>query len=274
MESIYICAFLFLLIIIPIIIYAYNGLNVKQYEAWILNNDTRLQELFRLNEQTRFSYFNTVFQLDEPVDSRQKYNSFNFDAFLYEKLKRNRKNWEDLIHKSEDNKKKYEEYKKKLQALPPVNRKDSDSLRLRIDKYLEIEERLYNEYILSPPVAFEIRCRVIYSSPAGRIHLENKWTYGLKGIKKCLEDISNHEREKETEEFRRKEERQKMTPGLRYEVMKRDGFKCVLCGRCVQDGIKLHVDHVIPISKGGKTEMNNLRTLCQECNLGKGSKIE
>lgn len=69
-------------------------------------------------------------------------------------------------------------------------------------------------------------------------------------------------------------ERNKLTAGLRYDILRRDGFKCQICGRTAQDGVKLHVDHIIPISKGGKTEWNNLRTLCQECNLGKNDKIE
>jgi 5-methylcytosine-specific restriction endonuclease McrA len=65
-------------------------------------------------------------------------------------------------------------------------------------------------------------------------------------------------------------ERAKMSASLRYSILKRDHFKCVLCGRTPEeDGVKLHVDHIIPISKGGKTEYDNLRTLCQDCNLGK-----
>ena len=64
-------------------------------------------------------------------------------------------------------------------------------------------------------------------------------------------------------------ERNKMSDRIRYEVLKRDGFRCVLCGRTVEDGVKLEVDHILPISKGGLTEMNNLRTLCDQCNGGK-----
>ena len=62
--------------------------------------------------------------------------------------------------------------------------------------------------------------------------------------------------------------------GLRYDILRRDGFKCKICGRSAADGIKLHVDHIIPFSKGGKTTPSNLRTLCQECNIGKSNKIE
>lgn len=70
------------------------------------------------------------------------------------------------------------------------------------------------------------------------------------------------------------EERRKMTSSLRYDVLRRDGFRCQLCGATASDGVLLHVDHIVPVSKGGKTEMSNLRTLCERCNLGKSDKTE
>ena len=68
-------------------------------------------------------------------------------------------------------------------------------------------------------------------------------------------------------------ERSKVTPSLRYDVLKRDNFRCQLCGKSGKD-ILLEVDHILPISKGGKTEWSNLRTLCKECNRGKGAKYD
>lgn len=64
--------------------------------------------------------------------------------------------------------------------------------------------------------------------------------------------------------------------GLRYTVLNRDRFKCVLCGNSPAMSVdcRLHVDHIIPFSKGGKTEIGNLRALCQYCNLGKSNRIE
>ena len=56
----------------------------------------------------------------------------------------------------------------------------------------------------------------------------------------------------------------------RYLVMRRDGFKCRICGRSSADGVKLHVDHITPINAGGGNEHDNLMTLCNECNQGKG----
>lgn len=67
-------------------------------------------------------------------------------------------------------------------------------------------------------------------------------------------------------------EHAKVTQKMRYDVLHRDGFRCVRCGRGKEDGVKLHVDHIKPVSRGGKSKMSNLQTLCEDCNLGKGNK--
>jgi hypothetical protein len=63
---------------------------------------------------------------------------------------------------------------------------------------------------------------------------------------------------------------------LRYEVLKRDCFKCVKCGRTPASDQKiiLHIDHIIPWSSGGESNIDNLQTLCSECNLGKSNKSD
>ncbi|HXU92202.1 MAG TPA: HNH endonuclease [Gallionella sp.] len=63
---------------------------------------------------------------------------------------------------------------------------------------------------------------------------------------------------------------------LRYKVLSRDRFRCVICGRspAKDSNVELHVDHIHPWSKGGQNTEENLRTLCFDCNLGKGDKIE
>jgi len=63
---------------------------------------------------------------------------------------------------------------------------------------------------------------------------------------------------------------------LRFSVFLRDGFRCMACGKSpvTHSGVELHCDHIVPWSKGGKTIMENLRTLCSDCNLGKGNMNE
>jgi hypothetical protein len=64
--------------------------------------------------------------------------------------------------------------------------------------------------------------------------------------------------------------RRQPSPKLRGEVMKRDRWRCRLCGRSADDSvdIRLHVHHVRPWAVGGLTELQNLITLCQTCHEG------
>lgn len=59
-------------------------------------------------------------------------------------------------------------------------------------------------------------------------------------------------------------------------VLTRDNYKCAKCGASPKNApnVLLHVDHVIPHSRGGSCHLDNLVTLCEKCNLGKGNRLE
>jgi hypothetical protein len=60
---------------------------------------------------------------------------------------------------------------------------------------------------------------------------------------------------------------------LRFRILERDGFRCRYCGRLGSaPGVVLHVDHVVPLAAGGATREGNLRTACEECNLGEDAR--
>ena len=67
-------------------------------------------------------------------------------------------------------------------------------------------------------------------------------------------------------------ERKAIGKKLRFDVFKRDGFKCMYCG-AHPPGVLLHVDHIKPVAEGGKNSMDNLVTSCAPCNLGKGAAL-
>jgi hypothetical protein len=61
--------------------------------------------------------------------------------------------------------------------------------------------------------------------------------------------------------------------GLWWSVLARDNWTCCSCGRSSkEEGITLEVDHIIPRSKGGTDDIDNLQTLCKKCNIGKSNK--
>ena len=55
----------------------------------------------------------------------------------------------------------------------------------------------------------------------------------------------------------------------RFDVLTRDNFKCVYCGRSSKDDAVLEIEHIVPSSKNGLNIMDNYITACRECNRGK-----
>ena len=132
------------------------------------------------------------------------------------------------------------------------------------------EKRLFNKLIYHPITDIHISITSEYLSPKRRNWYYSHYVFHLSDVETALGQIEK----KNQYEICKERERALMTPSLRYDIMKRDQFRCVLCGASQKEGAKLHVDHIYPISKGGKTEPNNLRTLCDQCNLGKRDKYD
>lgn len=66
--------------------------------------------------------------------------------------------------------------------------------------------------------------------------------------------------------------RKKISNSTRFEVFRRDSFKCQYCGRCAPE-VVLELEHIQPHSKGGSDDILNLLTACRECNSGKSDKL-
>ena len=64
--------------------------------------------------------------------------------------------------------------------------------------------------------------------------------------------------------------RKPMGKKLRFDVFKRDGFKCQYCGAHPPSAI-LEVDHINPVALGGENDIDNLVTACFACNRGKAA---
>jgi len=64
-----------------------------------------------------------------------------------------------------------------------------------------------------------------------------------------------------------KRELEDFTPAQKEAILKRDGYKCVICGRGKKDGVDLHIDHIKPKDFGGEATMENGQTLCSQHNF-------
>ncbi len=57
----------------------------------------------------------------------------------------------------------------------------------------------------------------------------------------------------------------------RFEIFKRDGFKCQYCGSA-PPSVVLEIDHISPVSHGGDNSQGNIITACFDCNRGKAAR--
>ncbi len=57
------------------------------------------------------------------------------------------------------------------------------------------------------------------------------------------------------------------TPEQKESILQRDGYRCVICGRGIKEGVELQVDHIKPKYLGGKSIIENGQTLCAQHNF-------
>ena len=107
-----------------------------------------------------------------------------------------------------------------------------------------------------------------YVSPKGRNRYIANRVFDAQDVYEAL--VASEERARH--EASREHQRALMTPSLRFDILKRDGYRCQICGRTAAEGARLEVDHKVPVAAGGLTVPENLWTLCHDCNNGKSAK--
>ena len=117
----------------------------------------------------------------------------------------------------------------------------------------------------------EIEYKFVYTSNGGMAQR----SFSVPMTEENIIDLINQLENKLTTTAQIKEQRALMTRKLRAYIKERDNYTCCICKNSVynEPNLLLEVDHIIPISKGGMTEENNLQTLCWKCNRAKADKI-
>lgn len=106
-----------------------------------------------------------------------------------------------------------------------------------------------------------------YVSSAGRNSYCSEFTFDTVNVRALIYEV----RQILNRQSSKKVQRSKMTNELRESILRRDNWTCQICGNSIfkEPNLLLEVDHIIPIARGGKTEPNNLQTLCWRCNRKK-----
>lgn len=290
----------FSLIIIAFAILIAIKITRAEYDQRVHEYSSRYNQILDLNTSFHFQEVEEDNYLSTVCITKSEFEKFDADKYLLDSLYYGLDfdMVEEIYFRAMYNQKLYQEYVEKISEIIPTSETIiKQNARMKVETFLSIEDAICREEILKPVLNPVLIVKAIYTSPKGRNSYVNKTQYSIDQIGAMMRIANERSANDKTQEYsdiptsnfiyekyqrnrrysnRSSQQRQRslMTNSLRYDVLKRDHFRCTICGASAKEGAILEVDHIKPVSKGGKTEFNNLRTLCKSCNRGKRDKYD
>ena len=254
-----------------LILMLYNKQKYKKYcQKMVAENSDALKQLEEINSRYHFyNIHNYNRYIRYKVENKKYYYLLNAENVAIDYFINNYDYLINDIENTINNQILYQEYMNDVSNITKgIDESLLKSLNIKRKKFEEIEENIFKNNIYNINLNLTFTVKFVYTSKKGRVRLRRVDTLNCDDLLAIREKANKKNVYKKNYNL----ERSKMTDSLRYDVLKRDNFRCCLCGVSASDGAVLHVDHIKPVSKGGKTEYNNLQTLCDRCNLGKSNK--
>lgn len=250
----------------------------KKNKTFVENNSKRVKALEELNKNYHYFTYDNRPTLGHTYNNKSSWYKVEPINYLSYQIRENVALWMRIKKAADENKTTLAKYKKDIEKLlnniAPISKEQCKANKRGYRYCSKYENKLFEETKLNITTGLVVSVTLDYISPKGQVHERKGDAFGYTEVSRIIDSVSTSFMDRETYKRIVTVERAKVTDSLRYDVLKRDGFRCVLCGMSSKDGAILHVDHIIPVSKGGKTELSNLRTLCERCNMGKSNKIE
>ena len=247
----------------------------NKYRTFVIENSQAIKNIKEVNERYTFKEYDSITKFYHRFDNKGYWYKTEPVAFLSREIRNNLEYWFRVREKIIFNRTELDKYTKEVkEAFVSISKETCDVNNKRYKKCYKIEKKMFDSLIEQPLTSISISVRLRYVSKKGKVDVSKNENFDYVVLNRILDSVSTKRVDRQTYERLATAERAMLSDSMRYDILKRDGFRCVLCGMSVKDGAVLHVDHIIPVSKGGKSVPDNLRTLCEKCNLGKSNKIE
>ncbi len=262
------------IIVASIILFFVVRFLLIRYMKKSAKNSKKYLSIIELNDKYHFHALQQYYYIQKRQNSKQQFHKFDHNKFFEEYIENNMDFIKALIQKAHENADLFEGYSNDLELINKSIPEEKIFFLIPSFIYNKIKNKEFDSIIYKPVINPCCVCVNRYTSPQGRNSYESERGFYLNDIINKYGEVCEKIKYRETKEYQKEYQRKLLSPSLRYDILKRDGFRCVICGRTAEDDVKLHVDHIIPVSKGGKTVPENLRTLCDSCNLGKSDKYD
>lgn len=250
-------------------------LREKKLNACVEASSVKIAELLKLNESIGFLDIPPEFKVVRYYDNKNNFNRIDPAYLMTAEMRNNIDFFSSYFDRLQQNRNKWMQYEARIQEIVALDSAvDFEKIKIQESAFKHREARLFAKRRITPVTNSVFHVVMQYSSRQGRVQLAKTGSYSFEDMFACFESISRSHLDKTVYSGLTAVERGEVSDSLRYDILRRDNFTCVLCGVSAKQGARLHVDHIIPISKGGKSVPGNLRTLCERCNIGKLDKIE
>ena len=261
----------FLIFILPIIIYNFIIKRIINKENEVVSKTSKkIQKITKLNESYQFKDIKRKKRnIIEREYSRKSLDRVTGKSIINYHLDNNINGIRTDLENAIFNITLLEKYNKDVEKV--LQSESINNSKYSTKKFKMVEERVLRSIIYKKEnFMITLKIEVYYRSNGGNVYDNKKRKYLFNDLVFVYNEWNRGNKFEETIN----QERKIMNDYIRYNVLKRDNFSCQICGITTKDGAKLQVDHIIPVSKGGKTVMSNLQTLCERCNIGKSNKTE
>jgi len=274
MDEIYIVLIIWGILFVSafIILPAVVVVKKKRLQA-VKNYSRKYKALCELNKEILFSKQNE-YSHNHYCKSKRDFEKTDLDDVAFQFIEKYLSGFKQALKDVENNQRLFKIYCLKYEQILEGDEKTQTLSNRGMKKFDRIEKRLLINGKMSPKINIFLVCKKSYASPRGRNYYSDRKIFDYEKIKHLFECAEKAIDIKDSEQYRRRQVRKEVTDSLRFDVFKRDSFRCRICGAGADCGVKLHVDHIKPVSKGGTSDSDNLQTLCQTCNAGKRDKFD
>lgn len=257
----------FLAIFIPIIAIR------SKYKDFVQKHSIALQQLYEINGMYTFKYIPS-FDMVHSYDNENYYNIISCQDYLTYQLVYLEQKVSKALKDTINNKMAYDLYIKTIKETCILDTYEVSATMPKNRKWLRnIEAKLFKKQIQMPTIYFSIIVKLILTNINGYPKTSKSKTFvggEVKGIiDRMKQKRGTYYANRDIWDSICRVERGKVTNKMRFAIYQRDGNRCCICG----SRHNLEIDHIFPVSKGGKSTYDNLQTLCHRCNIRKGSDI-
>lgn len=266
-----------LLVVLSVVFLAIVTLYIRSriIDSKILKHSGKAALLLMLNQSFIFHVIRKKMIVRKHYDNKSNFNKIEPAYLMSANIRDNIADFGSLIAKIKENRANKQIYEKRVEAIISKSvDKIVEGLKISKKEYIYREKKILKKLVIYPIIDCQLCVYMSYSSTKGKVNLSKSNCYTFNDIFTSFESVSRTRLDKQTYSKLALVERGEISDSLRYDILKRDNFKCTICGASKNEGTRLHVDHILPIAKGGKSIPSNLRTLCERCNIGKSDKFE